>query len=143
MLRSKSFISIAPSSDLFHLTKSHSKSRKYSSTINLAQDGLQNEVITEGELGYKVEHDTSNASMKPPMHPPLPPSKFGIARKSQRKNLSLDNGWKQAVGFESPSSQRKSELHAGHLILRVGRHRCLIALGYLVDYFTSFRFIEL
>ena len=55
MLRSKSFISIAPSSDLFHLTKSHSKSRKYSSTINLAQDGLQNEVITEGELGYIVE----------------------------------------------------------------------------------------
>ena len=116
MLRSKSFMSIAPSSDLFHLTKSHSKSRKYSSTINLAQDGLQNEVITEGELGYKVENDTTNASMKPPMHPPLPPSKFGIARKSQRKNLSLDNGWKQVVGFESPSTQRKSD--AGGVVLR-------------------------
>ena len=116
MPRSKSFISLAPSSDLFHLTKSHSKSRKYSSTINLAHESLQNEVINEVEQDYKVSNDHKSTSMKPPMHPPLPASKFGISRKSQRKHLSLDNGWRQVVGIESPSMQRKSDV--GGVVLR-------------------------
>ena len=113
MLRSKSFISLAPKSDLFHLSKNNSNSRKHSSTINLAHDGLQNDVIIEYEQGRAA---TPNASMKPPIHPPIPASKFGISRKTQRKNLSLDNGLKQVVGIDSPSTQRKSD--AGGVVLR-------------------------
>ena len=104
MLRSKSFISLAPNNELSQLTKARSNSKQYSSSINLAQVHL----IDEDDMqNNKLEDDFVNRSMKPPLPPPLSGTKFGISRKNGRKHWSLDNGSQYNEAIESPKLKTK------------------------------------
>jgi hypothetical protein len=95
MLRSKSFMSLVPKNELF---KARSSSKQYSSSINLAQVHL----IDEDDMqNNELEKDFVNRSMKPPIHPPLSGTKFGISRKNGRKHWSLDNGSQHTDAIES------------------------------------------
>merc|ERR1711944_173272 len=104
--RSKSFMSLAPNNGLFQVTKAHSNSKQYSSAINLAQA----HIVDEGCINNKrLRTDYVNTSMKPPIHPPVGSTKFGISRKNERKHWSLDNGSKHKEGMESIQIKSKAD----------------------------------
>ena len=90
MQRSKSFISLTQNSPVSELTLSNSKSKQYASHANLVQEPHGDEIMVEPNVGSNI-NDSMTTSMKPPIHPPVVSTKFGISRKNARKHWSFDN----------------------------------------------------